>query len=102
MSILTDVLRLVSGFGSVRVTHSTGETRGLLDDADQLVQLGDGTVSKYNGRVLLIAASALPDLAEEDTLEIGSLVSDTDTTSYRVTDIRRQADGTLWEVQVVA
>ena len=100
--IASDVLRLVTGFGSVRVVHSTGETRGLLDDDDTIVQLPDGSTGKWRGRQLLIAAAALPDLVAEDTLDIGTLADDDDLATYRVSDVRRQADGTVWEVQVMA
>lgn len=102
MSLKTDVTRLTTGFGSVRVTHSTGETRGLLDDDDSLVALPDGTTGRWRGRQLLLAGDALPDLAVEDTLTIGTVAEDQDTTDYRVTDIRRTADGLMWEVQLVA
>lgn len=102
MSLTSDVLRLTTGFGSVRVVHNSGETRGLLDDDDSLVALPDGTTGKWRGRQLLIAAAALPDLAVEDTLDCSTIADDDDLTSYRVTDIRRTADGLLWEVQVIA
>lgn len=98
--IAADALRLVTGFGSVRVVHASAETRGLLDDDDSLVALPDGSTGRWRTRQLLLAAATLPALAVEDTLQVGTLTSDTTLTSYRVTDIRRQADGVLWEVQV--
>lgn len=101
MGIATDALALVTGFGSVLVVHATGTTRGLLDDAEQQVLTGDGTTALMRSRVLLVAVAALPDLAAEDSLSVGALGDDTSLTAYRVTDIRRQADGVLWEVAVV-
>lgn len=102
MSILTDARALVTGFGSVVVQYGGLTTRGLLDDEDTPIALGDGTALLTAGKQLLVAADTLVGLRAEDTLTIGSLASDVDVTSYRVVDVRKQADGVLLQVRVVA
>ena len=96
-----DALDLVTGFGSVRVVHSTGETRGLLDDAEAEQQIGDGTTVVKRGRMLRIATDALPDLVVEDTLQVGDLDDDDDLTTYRVLDPLKESDGLITRLFVV-
>jgi len=93
-----DVVALCTGFGSVRVVHSTGETRGLLDDAEAEQQLGDGSTVAKRGRVLRIPADALPNLVAEETLEVGDLDDDEDLTTYRILDTLRESDGLVWRL----
>lgn len=102
MSLQSDALALVTGFGSVAVRYGGITTRGLLDNEDTPVALGDGTALLTSGLQLLVAADALPGLRAEDTLAIGTLASESDLTDYRVVDVRHQADGVLLQVLVVA
>lgn len=102
MGITADVLTVLTGFGSVAVTHKDTTTRGLLDDAEAEQDVGDGTTARFRTRVVRLATATVPTLALEDTLTVGTIDSDTDTTDYRVVDVLREADGAVWRVLVVA
>lgn len=100
MGLLTDGLALVTGFGSVKVVYGSVTTRGLLDDAEAPVDMGDGTTVMVRTRVLRVATAAIPSIAAEGTISIGALEDDDTLTSYRVTEVAREADGVITQVQV--
>jgi siroheme synthase (precorrin-2 oxidase/ferrochelatase) len=102
VTIAADARVLVTGFGSVRVQAGTVVTRGLLDDEDNLIEVGDGSTAVVRTRALLLVGEDVPVLARESTVSIGTLASDQDLTDYRVVDIQRQADGIVWRVLVAA
>ncbi|HEV8456376.1 MAG TPA: hypothetical protein VGQ24_15875 [Gemmatimonadales bacterium] len=98
MGLRSDVVSILSGFGSVRVVHSTGETRGVLDDAEAEQQLGDGSTVAKRGRLLRIPAAALPTLVAEDSLDVGDPEDDETLVTYRVLDTLRESDGLIWRL----
>lgn len=97
-TIRDDVVSILAGFGSVRVVHSTGATRGKLDDGEAEQQLGDGSTVAKRGRVLRIPAAALPNLVAEETLEVGDVDDDDALTTYRILDTLREGDGLVWRL----
>jgi hypothetical protein len=102
VSLTSDARAIVTGFMSVRVLAGTVETRGLFDDAESAVPTGDGMMTVIRGRALTVVGADLPDLAREDTIQVGAIEDDNDLTSYRVVDIQRMADGIIWQVVVAA
>jgi len=108
MSLRADVLTMVHDpLLSVRVVAPSGSTRGLLDDQESVVGtsaagLEPGETMLRRERVLHLAAQALPALTRKQTIQVGAIGDDDTLTTYRVRDIRRTADGLVWEVLVVA
>ena len=101
MGIIADGLALVTGFGSIKVVHEGVTTRGILDDAESPVDMGDGTTVLVRSRVLRVATASLPTLGAEDTIQLGGVEDDATLTSYRVTQVAKEADGVITQVQVI-
>ena len=108
MSLGADVLTMLHDpLLSVRVVTPSASTRGLLDDQESVVAttvsgLEPGEAMLVRERMLHLAAGAVPALARNQAIHVGAIGDDDTLTTYRVRDIRRTADGLVWEVLVVA
>lgn len=101
MTPVDDARAMVTGFGSVLVQAGAVTTRGLFDDAESAVATGFGDAIVQT-RALTLLAADVPNLAREDSVGVGTMVDDTDLTTYRVVDVRRMTDGVLLQVLVAA
>lgn len=108
MGLLADLAAVVTDpFMAQRVVANGVETRGMLDDQEAVMVTAGGALEAGEGvlvreRVLTLVASTVPTLARKQTIQIGAVEDDDTLTDYVVRDIRRQTDGLLIEVVVVA